>query len=175
MTSVQRPPTFHAVTRELRGVMTRAQIDMGFVQTDVVQAMRYDFAFAIAGKVMIQHGQGLSGVKRAVPVKIAEHLFLLGVHGEYGLTSRQVRGLERCDVFKLRVALRVLLERRLLLRLTANKAMLLQQLANNPATDRGSRRANAPGNLRLAQMGPTNGVLRTARRMLSNDVQKRRR
>jgi hypothetical protein len=66
----------------------------------------------------------------------------------------------------------MLFERLFLLRLPTNKAMLLQKLTDNPATHRRARGADAPGNLRLTQVGPANGPLRTARRVLSDNLQK---
>jgi len=147
---VMPPPTGYAIARKPGSVVTRAQIDAGFVQAGVVQAMRHDFAFAIAGEIVIPHGQRLPCVEFAVAVKIAEHLFLLGIHGEHRLSGGEVRGLQCRDVFKLGIALGMLFERFLLLRLPTNKAVLLQQLTNNPATHPRARRTDAPGYFRLA-------------------------
>ena len=83
---------------------------------------------------MIQHLNGFFGVKFAVTVKIANQLFFLGIHGNYGLTCSEIPALELSDVFKLRIAFRMLFERFLFLRLTTDKAMLFQELTNNSTT-----------------------------------------
>jgi hypothetical protein len=123
---------------------------MRFVQANVVQAMRHHLSFAVAGKVMIPYRKGFSGVKFAAPVKIAEHLFLLGIHGEYRLARRKIPGLERRDVFKLRVTLGMLFERFLFLRLTTDEAVLFQELTNNPTADLYTCRADPFRKFRLS-------------------------
>jgi hypothetical protein len=59
---------------------------------------------------VIQHFDGFLDVKFAVAVKIAEHLFLLGVHREHELARRKILGLERSDIFEWWITLRRLLE-----------------------------------------------------------------
>lgn len=88
--------------------------------------MRDNFSLAVTGEIMIEYFDDFSRVKLSVTIEIADHFLFLRVHADHGLTIFQIRRFDFHDVFKLRVAIRMLLERLLFLRLTAYKIMFLQ-------------------------------------------------
>ena len=110
MTPVQIPPMSHAVAGKFSRIMACSQIDVSLVPTYVVQTMGPPLPVAVAGEIVIQHFDGFPDVKLAVAVKIAEHFFLLGIHGEHGLACRKILGFERSDIFELWITFRRLLE-----------------------------------------------------------------
>lgn len=71
------PPMGQAITGKFGGVAARAKIDMGFIAVNIVDAMRNHFALCIAGKIMIEHFDGLLRVELSITIEVAQQLFFL--------------------------------------------------------------------------------------------------
>ncbi len=84
------PPPGQAVAGKFRGVAARAQMDMGFIAANIIDAMRNHFALALTGEVMIEHFNGFLRVQLSLPVEIPQQLLFLGVDADDRLPHFQI-------------------------------------------------------------------------------------
>jgi len=75
---------------------------------------------------MVQYLNDFSRIKFSLAIEVAYHFFLLRIHADHRLLPCEILRLEFGDVFKLRVAVWMLLERFLFLSLPSDKLVLLQ-------------------------------------------------
>lgn len=111
LASLRFPPARHTVTRKLGGIATGSNIHVPFVFGNVVHAMRDDFSVAVAGKVMVQNGDGLARVELAIPVEVTQQLLFPRVDADDRRPRCQILLLECGNALELRIAIRMLLER----------------------------------------------------------------
>ena len=86
-------PVGDTIAAKFTGVVTGVEVEIPFVPRDVINPMGNQFAFARAGKIMVQHlhrhlrmGMPLSG-------KIPDQFLFLGVDADDRITRRPILGL----------------------------------------------------------------------------------
>ena len=72
----------------------------------VVDTMRNDHTPGQAGKIMIKRFEGLLAVYLAIPLERSHVFFLLGIHAQDRVASREKRLNEMGQMAKLRIAMR---------------------------------------------------------------------
>jgi hypothetical protein len=95
--------------------------------------MRDDLAVTVAGKVVIQHCDGVAGIELAISIEIAQQFLFLGVDADDRPPRRQVLLLEFGNPLELRMAVGMPLERCLLLRLATHEAVMFEQKSPDAA------------------------------------------
>ena len=105
-----RPPQANGRHREFRRVMTDPNRDDGFIAVNIVDAVRYDFAFLLIEKIVrIGFPWVALGLVLSPAIALVAQLFLLlRVDGEGGLPSTFPGFHPRINMLKLRVAIGVL-------------------------------------------------------------------
>lgn len=76
------PPMGQAVAGKFSGIAARAKIDMRFIAVKVINTMRNDLAFCVAGEVMIEHFDCFLRVKLSLAIEVTQQLLFLGVDAD---------------------------------------------------------------------------------------------
>lgn len=100
------PPVGNTIATDFTGIVTGVEVDISFVPCQVIKAMGNEFAFARAGKIMVEHLHGGLGMGIPLAGKVADQFLFLGVDADYGVARRPILGLDFGDVLKRRVPIR---------------------------------------------------------------------
>ena len=141
------PPPPDAVTGNLTGVMTRAQIHMSQVAIQIGPAVRAHHAQRRAGEVRVEGFQDFLGVELPRPVAIPQQLLLLGVDAQQRIARLQIFLFEPGTVLELRLTVRLVSPRGGFLRLALHLVRRAQQVFDDGHTHRRACSGYPLGNL----------------------------
>src|SRR6266545_369121 len=148
------PPALDAVTGELAGVVTDAQVHVPIIALHIVQPVRDHHTRGGAGEVMIEGREDLLRVEMAVAVEGAQQLLLLRVDAQDRVVRLQVLLLEPGDVLELLVAVGMLAHGLGFLSLALDITILAEQLLDHGHADRCAGFFQPLSDLRAGQIGP---------------------
>ena len=95
------PDTLYVPAHELGGVVAGAYREIARVVGHVVDAVRHNHAFGKGPEVVVECLGCGGAVHLPVPLEVADHLLLLGVHADDGDSCLHAGGLRRVDLHKL--------------------------------------------------------------------------
>jgi hypothetical protein len=124
------PPVGDAVATKFAGVVPGIERDMAFIARLVLNAVLNQFALAGAVEIMVQHIYRYLRMGMAFAVENAYQCRLLGVDADHRVACGQIRGLELGHVVKLRIAVGMRAQRKLLAHLALPQAVLTHELAH---------------------------------------------
>lgn len=168
------PDPLNVVAHELGGVVAGAYRKIARVECDIVDAVRHNHAFGKGLEVVVESLGCGGAVHLPVPLEVADHLPLLGVHADNGDSCLDAGGFRRVNLHKLGIPVLHFAQREALRERPPLEPFSLDHLPHDIFGHFMSTLKEFAANLRNPDVEPDNAfILRKARHVSGNNVVER--
>ena len=133
--AISGPPVTKAITGELTGVVAGSDLDIAYIEVQIVQTMGNNDPGGLALEIVVIRLDFFQGIKTPGSIEIAQILLFLAIQTDNGVASGPIFGDQPGYVFKLFVTGWHLLHGPSSLRFSTAIVVLLEQLTHHPLAD----------------------------------------